>query len=84
MDLKIKAYPNEVWAKVDFGSPTKTCHYEISNFGRIKSTDKRTGKENLLKGAKVRGGLKILNTKLKNDKRRLESSHQQKTYNDRR
>ncbi|MCB0552414.1 MAG: HNH endonuclease [Phaeodactylibacter sp.] len=64
---KTKTFWNERWAKVDFGKETKTCDYQISNFGRIKSIDKITGKERLLRGAKARGGLIMLNQKLKDD-----------------
>ncbi|MEQ8703233.1 MAG: HNH endonuclease [Phaeodactylibacter sp.] len=62
---KVKSFWNEKWASVDFGRETKTCNYEISCFGRIKSVEKVTGRERLLKGAKARGGLVMLNQKLK-------------------
>ena len=62
---KVKSFWNEEWIRVDFGVETKTCHYEISNFGRIRSIDKVTGRERQLKGAKARGGLIMLNQKLK-------------------
>lgn len=58
-------YLDEEWVRVDFGIPTKKCHYEISNYGRIKSIDKITGKERALRGAQARGGLLMLNQKLK-------------------
>jgi hypothetical protein len=64
-DGKIKPFWNEQFKPVDFGRETKTCDYAISNFGRIKSIDKSTGRERLLKGAKARGGLIMLNQKLK-------------------
>ncbi len=63
----IKTFWNEKWQRVDFGKETKTCHYEISNFGRIRSIDKTTGRERLLNGAKARGGLIMLNQKLKDN-----------------
>jgi len=65
---KIKAHWNEKWKQVDFGTETKTCNYWISNHGRIKSVQKLSGNENLVKGAIVRGGLKVLNQKMKNGK----------------
>jgi len=65
---KIKAHWNEQWMQVDFGTETKTCNYWISNHGRIKSVQKLSGNENLVKGAIVRGGLKVLNQKMKNGK----------------
>lgn len=61
----IKSFWNETWNTVDFGRPTKKCHYQISSFGRIKSIDKESGWERLLRGAKARGGLVMLNQKLK-------------------
>ena len=67
MSEKIKSFINEEWKQVDFGRETKTCNYSISNYGRIKSVDKFSGKERLLKGAKVRGGLIVLNQKLKDN-----------------
>ncbi|MCB0548051.1 MAG: HNH endonuclease [Phaeodactylibacter sp.] len=63
----VKAFWNEQWKKVDFGGPTKNCDYYISNFGRIKSIDKVTKRERLLNGAKARGGLIMLNQKLKDN-----------------
>ncbi|MCB0557920.1 MAG: HNH endonuclease [Lewinellaceae bacterium] len=63
----VKVFWNELWKKVDFGKPTKNCDYHISNFGRIKSVDKLTNRERLLKGAKARGGLIMLNQKLKDN-----------------
>jgi hypothetical protein len=62
---KVKSFWNEKWAPVEFGRETKTCDYQISSFGRIKSVEKTTGRERLLKGAKARGGLVMLNQKLK-------------------
>lgn len=64
---KIKSHWNEKWIKVQFQSETKSCDYAISNYGRIKSIHKVTGKENALKGAVVNRGLRILNVKLKDD-----------------
>ncbi|MEZ5042483.1 MAG: NUMOD4 domain-containing protein [Saprospiraceae bacterium] len=64
---KVKSHFNEEWKDVDFGKETKTCHYKISNFGRIKSIDKVSGSERLVKGSAVRGGLKTLNQKLKDN-----------------
>lgn len=67
MSEKIKTHWNERWIDVQFESATKTCEYAISNYGRIKSINKFTGKENLLKGAVVNRGLRILNVKLKDN-----------------
>lgn len=65
--LKVKSHFNEEWKLVDFGKETKTCHYKISNFGRIKSIQKSNGTERLVKGATVRGGLRTLNQKMKDN-----------------
>ncbi len=62
---KIQSHWNEVWKPVDFGSPTKTCLYEISNYGRIKSINKKTEVERLIKGVKVNRNLIVLNMVLK-------------------
>ena len=67
MSEKIKTHWNENWIDVSFESPTKSCTYAISNYGRIKSINKVSGKENLLKGAIVNRGLRILNVKLKDN-----------------
>jgi hypothetical protein len=66
-DNKVKSFWNEKWAKVDFGRETKLCNYMISNYGRIKSIEKASGSEKLLRGAKARGGLVMLNQKLKDN-----------------
>lgn len=67
MSEKIKTHWNEKWISIDFESPTKTCNYAISNYGRIKSQNKNSKKESLLKGAVVNRGLRILNVKLKDN-----------------
>ncbi len=67
MNEKIKTHWNEHWVDVNFDHPTKTCDYAISNYGRIRSKNKNTQKENLLKGAVVNRGLRILNVKLKDN-----------------
>ena len=68
MSEKIKTHWNEEWVDVTFDHPTKSCNYAISNYGRIKSQNKKTLEENLLKGAVVNRGLRILNVKLKDNK----------------
>ena len=67
MSEQIKTHWNERWIDVVFDSATKSCKYAISNYGRIKSINKTTKQENLLKGAIVNRGLKILNVKLRDD-----------------
>ncbi len=63
----IKSYWNERWAKVKTPIPTKRCDYYVSDFGRVKSKNKETGTENLLKGGTSRG-LKQFNLRLEGNK----------------
>ncbi len=65
----IKSHWNEKWVRIDFGKPTKNCFYEISNYGQIKSIDKASLDEKLLKGSTVNRGLKILSIMLKDNTR---------------
>jgi len=57
---RVQTAVNEQWLKVNFDQPTKNCEYYISNFGRIKSVDKFTDFERLLKGSIVNRGFKVL------------------------
>lgn len=66
-ELKVRSHWNERWVSVTFQSETKSCMYAISNYGRIKSIHKSTGKESFLNGAVVNRGLRILNVKLKDN-----------------
>lgn len=65
----VKSFWNEKWNLVITPFPTKTCHYFISNYGRIKSLNKNTGNEMLLKGSTMRGGYKTLNIRLSGKRR---------------
>ena len=65
----IKSHWNEKWVRIDFGKPTKNCFYEISNYGQIKSIEKASLDEKLLKGSTVNRGLKILSIMLKDNTR---------------
>ncbi len=65
---KVKSFWNERWQKVITKEPTNKCDYWISDYGRIKSIDKRTGVERKLKGSLMRQyNLRTLNLKLKGD-----------------
>jgi len=66
---KIKPFWNERWIAVPTTFPTKTCNYQISDHGRMKSVDKLTGNENLLKGSRGPYGFVKLNLRLKDNKR---------------
>ena len=48
--MKVKKFWNERWAPVNTPKPTKNSGYMISDFGRIISFNKETGKERLLNG----------------------------------
>lgn len=64
--VKIKSHYNEAWQEVETKEPTKKCDYFISNYGRIKSVNKTSGDENLLKGSTVRG-FNMLNIRLQDN-----------------
>ena len=67
--VKVKSHWNERWRKAITKYPTKTCDYYISDYGRAKSVDKLTGKENLLKGSVLKTtGHRTLNLRLKGNK----------------
>ena len=57
---KIKAHPTEEWRLVITKLPTCRKHYYISNYGRVKSVDRITKNEMLLKGSVI-AGLKTIN-----------------------
>ena len=65
----IKPLKNEEWKKVRMPHPTKKCNYYISNRGRLKSKNKTTKSEYLLKGSPMRTGYLQLNVKLEGDHR---------------
>ncbi len=62
---KIKEHPGEEWALVEFDKKTKLKNYFISNFGRIKSVSKSTGKEMLIKTNVTKKGFVHASIKLK-------------------
>lgn len=64
-DLKVKSFWNERWARVKAKAPTKNCDYQFSDYGRMKSINKITGEEKLLKGSKIKSGFIQLNLRLK-------------------
>jgi hypothetical protein len=63
----IKSFWNERWAKVTTRVPTKQKTYYFSDYGRVKSIDKVTQKEQLLKGSKTVQGFMLLNLRLEGD-----------------
>lgn len=67
METTIKSFWNERWAKVNTRVPTKQKDYYFSDYGRVKSIDKVTEKEQLLKGSKTVQGFMLLNLRLEGD-----------------
>ena len=67
--VEIKSLKNEEWKKVRMPHPTKKCDYYISNRGRLKSKNKSTKSEYLLKGSPMRTGYLQLNVKLEGEHR---------------
>ncbi|MEM7104997.1 MAG: NUMOD4 domain-containing protein [Bacteroidota bacterium] len=65
----IENYWNERWAPIDFGKKCKNRHYEVSNFGRIKSVEGDSGFEKLLKGSTSKNGFKMLNVRFEDGSR---------------
>lgn len=63
-EKKVKSFWNERWVKVDTKVPTKQKDYYFSDYGRVKSLDKITEKEQLLKGSKTVQGFMLLNLRL--------------------
>lgn len=63
----IKSFWNERWAKVKTRVPTKQKEYFFSDYGRVKSIDKVTKREQLLKGSKTVQGFMLLNLRLEGD-----------------
>jgi len=71
--VQIKDRKNEVWKKVKFEHPTLKCDYYVSNLGRLKSKNKASKSEYLLKGSPMKGGYLQLNVK-------LEDGHRSNSY----
>lgn len=64
MTKQVKSFWNERWAKVETKVPTKQKDYYFSDYGRVKSIDKDTENEQLLKGSKTVQGFLLLNLRL--------------------
>lgn len=65
----IRTFWNEKWIALKTPYPTKKSLYYISNYGRIKSVNRSTSDEALLKGSTLRGGYKQLNIRLSGNRR---------------
>ncbi|MCH2023530.1 MAG: hypothetical protein MK207_13725 [Saprospiraceae bacterium] len=67
MGTKIKSFWNERWAIIKAKAPTKTKDYYFSDYGRLKSIDKLTENETLLRGSKTIQNFLQINLKLKDN-----------------
>ena len=61
---KVQRFWNEEWEEIVTRKPTRRVYYEVSNFGRLRSVNKKTGKEKLLSGASIGKGYKRLSIRL--------------------
>ncbi|MEL6866149.1 MAG: NUMOD4 domain-containing protein [Bacteroidota bacterium] len=68
-DSCIKSYWSERWLPVCFRKDTCKTEYEISNYGRIKSIHRASGKARLIKGSTIERGFRVLNVRLEDGSR---------------
>lgn len=66
---KVKSHWNERWVKVPAKAKTKKRDYLFSDYGRLKSVEKLTGTEKLLRGSLMKQGFMQLNLKLEGEVR---------------
>ncbi len=66
-DSMSNSFWNEKWVKIDFGDPENDPHYEVSNYGRIKSFQMKPEKGTIIKGSVIQG-YRSLNIRLQKDK----------------
>lgn len=69
MGTEVKSFWNERWVKIQCKAPTKQKDYYFSDYGRIKSIDKSTENETLLKGSITIQGYRQVNMKLQDNLR---------------
>lgn len=69
MEQKISNFWNERWVLIVAKAPTKQKDYYFSDYGRLKSVDKITQRETLLKGSITVQGYQQINLKLKDNVR---------------
>lgn len=62
---KVENYHDEEWSFIITKAPTLRCHYYISNYGRVKSVNKKSGDENIRKPSLTAGRFPTLGLKLK-------------------
>lgn len=63
MEKLLKSLPRERWALIEFDRVHIFKEYFVSQFGRAKSKDKRTGKETLIVGAKDKRGYRKISAR---------------------
>lgn len=73
----IKPLKNEIWKKVKTEGGTKKMNYMLSSHGRIKSVNKKTKDEHLIKGTYTKGGYHQFNIKLADDYRQTFYVHRE-------
>jgi hypothetical protein len=69
MGTEVKSFWNERWIKIQCKAPTKQKDYYFSDYGRIKSADKSTENETLLRGSITIQGYRQVNMKLQDNLR---------------
>lgn len=60
-------YWNEKWVRIDFGDSEVVPHYEVSNYGRIKSFQTDPEKGSIIKGSVIQG-YRSLNIRMQGNK----------------
>jgi len=73
----IKPLKNESWKKVKTDGDTKKMNYLLSSHGRIKSVNKKSKDEHLIKGTFTKGGYHQFNIKLEDDYRQTFYVHRE-------
>jgi len=73
----VKPLKNEAWKKVKTSGDTKRMNYHVSSSGRIKSVDKKSKNEHLIKGTFTKGGYHQFNIKLADEERQTFYVHRE-------
>lgn len=68
-NIELRTYWNEEWVAIETKAETKENNYYISNYGKVKSVNKKTGVERALKGSLGKQGRRVLGLDLKENKR---------------
>ena len=73
----VKSRVNEVWKKLTPNGSTRIMYYMISNHGRIKSVNKKSKDEFLIKGTFTKGGYHQFNIKAEGQPRKTYYMHRE-------